>query len=325
MELAEANGASTDAAKLYLQNARSALALAGERAAQAAKRNVEREDQRGKLAAELQRLNTQADSAATSIAEHEKKRQNEIDLIVRKKTSAIEQIRGERDKLQQQEAHIADLRRKVSALEARIDMLRGERVPLDTPDAGELERIEIAIKTAREQAGLQREIKCIIAEIDRLDATVDVMKAIEWALQRIREEELQARGAGILGHMNRFLSAAGRPEVPFLEAGRGKCEIGWVRPDGKRVTVQTLSGGEYALFCAALVASILAERGGQIRILIVEAAEADNDMLDSLMRGISSSREITHAILLTAHDVRAVAGDPIHSDWNVVASYEVPA
>jgi len=313
IQLADTNLPSTRDLEAQLAAARETLTQRGELAADAAARNVENDARRTKFAHELHHLNTQADQAATSIEERTKERDKEVDLVVRKKAAALEEIRSQREKLQQQTTHVAQLREKVAALTSRVSALSMEPVGHDVPDPAELERIETAIKTTTERAGVQREIQSIIDEINLLDATVDVTRALEFALQRVRDEELRARGAGILDHINRFLGAAGRPEVAYIEAGQGICEIGWLRSDGDRVSVQTMSGSEYQLFAAALTAAILSRRGGELRLLLVEAGECDDKTLASLLQGIEAMEEITHAIVLTYHEPSSV-GDA----WNEI-------
>jgi hypothetical protein len=164
------------------------------------------------------------------------------------------------------------------------------------------------------QRALAAEIEAIAAEVDRLEATVDVAKAIEYALQRIREEELERRGGGLIAQIDTFLAGAGVGNRPYLEASKSVCDIGWIRADGRRVAIQAMSGGEYSLFCAALTCAVLKQRGGELRVLLVEAGECDIEMLARLQAGIRAVGDsITSALVMTHHTMIAEV-----EDWAVI-------
>lgn len=162
------------------------------------------------------------------------------------------------------------------------------------------------------------EIQHAIAAIEEAKAARDVFAAIEWALQRQREVEISEAGGPLKRHMARFFEAAGRSERPFIEAAAGSCAVGWITADGKRVKVETLSGGEHCLFATALTASVLCARKAQLKILLVEAAESDDDTLASLLLGIKAlSKDLTCALVSTHRAVRAERWT--EEGWQVVS------
>jgi len=92
------------------------------------------------------------------------------------------------------------------------------------------------------------------------------------------------------GLLETMLRAAGRMEVPFFAASRGVCRIGWRTASGKEIPAQSLSGGEWILFAACLTAAVLILRNAPLRILLVEAGEADAPPLQALLDAIRSVR-----------------------------------
>jgi DNA repair exonuclease SbcCD ATPase subunit len=149
-------------------------------------------------------------------------------------------------------------------------------------------KLQAAIAVARRVQASRTELSSIIAEIDGLGASRDVYAGIEWALQQVRAKELTEAGGPLIGLMNSFLKAAGRVETPYLKASKTDCEIGWKDAEGREVSVNTLSGGQWALFSAALVSSILILRDPPLKVLVVEAGEVDNDSMTGILRGLNS-------------------------------------
>jgi len=99
----------------------------------------------------------------------------------------------------------------------------------------------------------------------------------------VREDEIQHAGGDLIATMHRMLLAAGRTEAPFIRAGKGMVELGWRTAGGCEVFAQALSGGEWVLFAAALTASVILLRNAPVRVLLVEAAEADAGTLADIL------------------------------------------
>jgi hypothetical protein len=159
------------------------------------------------------------------------------------------------------------------------------------------------------------ELERAMGERERIEAGRSAFAALEWALQRLREERLGEAGGPLVRRMTQLLRAGGRREIPYLVAGGGACRIGWRTPAGKEVGIQTLSGGEWTLFAAALTASMLLLREAPLRLLLVEAGEADATTLRSLLAVLRAAADgLTAAVVLTHLDVRA-------SGWTVVKHF----
>jgi hypothetical protein len=301
LALAYANAPKTGDTEAALASAKETLQKRGNLAAEASMRNVERATKRADLLAEMGRLVALGNTSQASVKDRERKRDIEIEGLETKKKSALAAITDQRNKVADQRNHVQHLREKLSGLTARVLALSNPIELPEAPDMGELDRINTAIEASTQRRALASELKSIIDELEERDAEVEVYRALEYALQRCREEENATRGAGIVGTIANFLAAAGRPELPYMESGKNVCSVGWVRPDKRRVSIEAMSGGEYSLFCAALTAAVLTARGGELRMLMIEAAEADDVVIYQTMRGIEQMAAITHALVLTAH------------------------
>lgn len=130
------------------------------------------------------------------------------------------------------------------------------------------------------------EIHKVLGEIEAAKAAAVVFAAIEWALQRQREAEISNSGGPLMRIMSEFLKASGRKETPYVRASNGNCAIGWRTTDGLEVQIQSLSGGEWVLFAAALAAAVILCRKSALKILLVEAGETDSKTLTQLLEGI---------------------------------------
>jgi hypothetical protein len=316
LEIACANLPGLEEMEFQLRSARVTVTTHGDSAAAAAKRNLERAERRGKLDKELIGLRAQAGNADARVASRKRETAEEIDLVNRKRAAAVSEITRQRERVPAAEKAAAELLQKIAALQASVSLLAGVLAePDETPASLEarIARIDEQLSVLTAQRALATEIDAIAAEIDRLEATVDVAKALEYALQRIREEELERRGGGLIAQIDTFLAGAGVGNRPYLEASKSVCDIGWIRDDGRRVAIQAMSGAEYSVFCAAITCAVLKQRGGELRVLLTEAAECDDAMLARLLAGIEATGDaVTHALVCSPHDPEAAGA------WSIV-------
>lgn len=192
---------------------------------------------------------------------------------------------------------IARLRREASEARGRLDGLRtGAGVPtvaeLDADTARRaaiVDRLEILAHEREAVEGanvLRRSVQQRADELALAQVEANAYAAAERALQRLRAEEVGDRAAPLTSVMATFLEAAGIPFRPYLEASPQACDFGWVR-DGERHPIEAMSGGETALFGAALAAAIIALRGRELRILMVESGELGH-VVPALFRGLEA-------------------------------------
>ena len=190
--------------------------------------------------------------------------------------------------LDRAKAALATLRAKVEGIEV-VAIDRDKAVARRDAASEEVARSAASLEVARTSEALHAEMQALIAKIEEATAMGAAYAAAVWACERLREEDLAARGRGIEERMRRFLVAAGRVEEPYLRSARGVCDFGIRRPDGAQVAVETLSGGESALFMAALASAVIALRHPEIRVLLVEGAElGPGEPIAAMLRGIEA-------------------------------------
>ena len=157
------------------------------------------------------------------------------------------------------------------------------------------------------------ELERIVHELQFAEATWQVYGDLEWVLNEVQKQELTEASGPLIRQMETFLKGAGRDERPYFEAGRGYCDIGW-EIGAERIAIQALSGGEYALFCAALTSAVIVLRGAPLRLLLIEAAECDEGTMGQLLAGIDAVVDsLTAAVVCTWKRPESTA-----SDWAVV-------
>ena len=169
-----------------------------------------------------------------------------------------------------------------------------------------LDTVQQSLASLTKASATRTELGRIAGELGALEARRDVFAALETALQRLRAEDITQAGGPLARHMEAFFAGAGWTQRPYIRAKAGQFEIGWRTEDGTEVAAEALAGGEWCVFTAALTRSVLALRGGAVKVLLVEAAEPDEPTLLALLRGIQATAEgLTAAIVMTPHPVRS--------------------
>lgn len=224
---------------------------------------------------------------------------------------AAREIRSEateaQSKLDRAEALLRAARERLAGVDSVSTNAEEARATIETADR-EIPKIDSDIKALRAAAALRDEMKSLLEKIDAASALRDTWAAAEWSCQRLREADLAARAGGLQARMRRYLKASGRTEEPYLRAARGVCDFGW-RRDGQEIAVEVLSGGETAIFCAALAAAILSLRGPSLRILLVEGAEtgidAESQQLLAVCKEALDAGHIDQAVVATCLPIDA--------------------
>lgn len=186
-----------------------------------------------------------------------------------------------------------------AAQEARRSL--GEPVSAEAPATTERDALAADIRARRDQAATRAELTTLSRDLARLDAEREVYAAIEWACSRCQEIEVERAGGVLREPMRAVLAAAGRREVPFVEASGGETRIGWVRPDGLTVPVGALCGGEWPVFVAALTAAMLKIVAPELPLLLLEAGETDDEHLGHILGGIAGTAGV-RAIVAVQRD-----------------------
>ena len=123
------------------------------------------------------------------------------------------------------------------------------------------------------------------------------------ALLAQRQQIVQSTIVGLSKKMGEIL-AVGRPDIQITEDGG--VNIGWIRPDGKKVAYEGLSGGEKALFDPALAYSLKAN------VLLQESAELDEKRLVESLAKFNGAK--IQVIVSTCH-----APAEIPTEWKAVS------
>lgn len=203
---------------------------------------------------------------------------------------------------------------KCAETQARVEGMAAVKVVDVTEAEAEAVVLQASLRTLSEQKAAvegaearRRELASLTQQMEAAQAGAKAWTAIEWALQRLRERDLAGRGAPIIERMTRFLQGAGRAEVPYLRAGKGKVEVGWIR-DGQEIQIEDVSGGEMVLMGAALASALVALRKPEVPCLLIEAAESGR-LVESLMAGCEAvGEDVGNVVVATCFPVAARKG-----------------
>lgn len=226
-----------------------------------------------------------------------------IQRIERRSETVATSLQHAQERLRVAESHLVDLGAAPEPVEAHVEL------------EAQLGQVRDEIGTILRTQAARKELGALVEEIAALELRQTVCAALEWAGQRVREDEIQHAGGELIGVMHRMLLAAGRSEAPYIRAGKGMVELGWRTSAGCEVSCQALSGGEWVLYAACLTASVILLRDAPVRVLLVEAAEADDRTLGELLAAIAAVAErLTAAVVMTCHEAPTAAAD----GWEVV-------
>jgi hypothetical protein len=255
----------------------------------------------------MHRHRGEMDSIREEISGHEKKI---AELRKSLETNQAERTRrtSEIARLNQQIAGLQTQRTEaVCALETLTDSrkgddlaaLRGRRVNIETAIAEVKAKIE---KKTRFDL-LKQEFDAANLKAENQRIYHDCCKALVKALKVIRETIMRERVEPVVSRMDRFLEAAMPGTRAFCDLindlDRDDFALGWKRGDLK-VTLPALSGGERAIFQAALLYALVTLANPPLRLLLIEAAEVDGENLLSLIKGCESvADELSNIFIAT--------------------------
>ena len=265
-------------------------------------------------ASELERTAREAYQAR--VASHEGHRKALIDT--RRVAAGLDNQMAIEETELMADAGVAERRQKDAS--ARWEALpeAGEQPDLPQGVRDACKALEAGVEALTKAAGARAEFDRIKADLLAAEAAKKVFGAVEFALQRLREQEISEQGGPLVSRMRTFLDAAGlHAAIPYLEAGAGVVSMGWTA-NGRRVPVQTLSGGEWVLFSTALAAAVIALRKPPLRVLLVEAGETDATMLCRLLSGIEAVKEeLTAAVVMTQGPIESGGYEAIEHGWKL--------
>lgn len=189
-------------------------------------------------------------------------------------------LQAERDLLELQSAggiaNLAEMESNHTAMTLEISSLKGQ------------------LDAKTRYAALEAELLRAVAAKEEDLVRHDVAKKTADAIRDLRNKMMDELVRPVIEPMNRFLAVAAPGFTTYVELEERKGEvskpifdIGW--SDGtRRVPLETLSGGESAIFCAALAYALVMIANPQLRVLMVEAGEIDDAHFDRLMDGLNA-------------------------------------
>lgn len=292
---------------LSVDAAKEALAGATEGKAAAEKKQEDAEDRRKRLTheakahdekadrmlADKEQASAEAKAAFDETAADLREKRDALQSEIEEYEAAAQTIRDTsqewKEKHKEAQGRLAGLQAGVDKTDVDLDALREKRDALADEKAG----LEAA-------GGKRAAVAELVEEIAVAKAASEVYTALHEGAKRVRQAGVTEASSGLTTLMGDMLKAGGRSEKPYIRALKSKCEIGWRTPEGHEIPIQALSGGEWALFASALSAGVIILRGAEIKILIVEAGEADSDTLMAILAGIENVAEkLTAALVLT--------------------------
>lgn len=239
--------------------------------------------------------------------------------------ATIERADRDLDRMAQEAAAAAAA---VLAADERLDELSASIGSIDeeaiaarlTEIADDVKVLDDRIETLGKLDAAERQAGEILGRISRSLALSTACAAVEWALQRLRERDLQKRTGPIVERIGRFLEGARFDDVePYIRSERGALDFGWI-VEGRVVPLAAMSGGETVVFMAAAAAAIVSLRAPEIPVLLIEAAEVGRRWLDLLLAGCAEVAEpfgIAHVLVATCNGPTDAADVP--APWQLLA------
>ncbi|HOW70067.1 MAG TPA: AAA family ATPase [Phycisphaerae bacterium] len=187
---------------------------------------------------------------------------------------------------------------------------------------GEIGELRAEVERKGKLQALTAELSKCIAKSAEEAALFECATHTEKAVKSLREVLLAGQVRPLLHHIDRFLHEAGLKVRAYcsLSNARGKAEfdLGWVLTldDGREVnrSMDTMSGGEAALFGAALAYALTVMSDVPLKTLTVEADAVDQVNLGLMLAGFAGVRdEIDYVLVATCHGPASVA-----DGWHVV-------
>ena len=226
--------------------------------------------------------------------------------------AAGERLRGAQATMDRARAELADAAKRVEAVEGvNAEAFSGL-------DAMEMKVIQArdALQAAEAAAGA---VKAYAAATERAKQNFfdeRGWKAAESAIKTLREKVVGDSTARLVPDVQKVLQAAGRSEIFFLdtenERGRPIFSLGWIKDEAK-VPLEALSGGEAAIFLAALRVSLTLRSLGR-KVLLIEGDGLDAKNFAGLLQALRPQSEKLEAVIVATSRQELGSTD----GWNVI-------
>lgn len=166
---------------------------------------------------------------------------------------------------------------------------------------------------------LDEELAKCTASAEREAVMWEVCKRLADAIRVLRESLMAELVSPLIDKMNRFLSvgAPGRAAYCRLCNDKGKAvfDLGWIVDEQHRRSFPALSGGEQAMFGAALAYALVCLSDAPLKLLLIESAEVDYQNWLLLLNALAAVQDDVSNILVACHAHSWVEAD---DDWKTI-------
>ena len=269
---------------------------------------------RNKIQAQISELQGKISMAETSM----EKRQENIDAS-RKLAADMER----------QNALAAKDRENRASWKADVDRKTKELSDLQLVDVNALEAVKNGlvnrIQTLEKEIDKRKAIANMLASFDRanieaveVEQTVDVLDDLAKFLGPVNLQGriLKDTIGPIMGKINTLLDKIGRGYrlEPKMQDKNGKEVFDLIfNREGVEISFESLSGGEKIIFGAAIACALVLARNPPLKVIMIEAAEADSTNLQALLEALNIFGSSIDNILVATHvQAPAVDGWTIH-------------
>lgn len=269
----------------------------------------------------LARVRTMASAQAATITEHQRQARYNREQA-RKIRDAIASADANEQARKTARDYIAD---QVIVAEAQLNGLDSEGGFIPPAElTAQIVRLDFAegalsaqISAKEKYQHLRDEYTQCVANAEKQAVLWEVAKKVVEAIKVLREELMEEMIRPLIDHMREFLRNGLVPEYPYCalvnDNGKPIFELGLERGD-RRIAYPAMSGGERVLFGAALAYALVQLADPPLKLLMVEAAEADVETIEVLMDCIGGVRDnLSNAMLATCH-----AHCEAVPDWHVI-------
>ncbi len=194
-----------------------------------------------------------------------------------------------------------------------VDYLESERKKVEE----DIEALQERLAEKQKSVTLTQEIVETQARAEARTLRHETGKLVVKAIKVQREVLTKKLVAPLIDHMNTFLKGVSDDLTAFIELDNptGKkvvFRMGWMFDD-QQVHIEAMSGGETAIFTAALAYALVILADPPLKLLLIEAGEIDTENMLALLGAIESVQcHLDNVLIATYQPVAAASG------WNVI-------
>jgi chromosome segregation ATPase len=200
--------------------------------------------------------------------------------ILSRREGMISTITSLQNLIDSEKSELVDLECKLNDLDSD-----GGTVDLDSLDAVingadiQIKAIKQNIEQKKSYDRLAEELARCVSEAEEQRSLYDAASAVVDAVKVVREEVIDELVRPVTDRVREFLRAGGMDINVYCDLsninGRAIFDLGWIVDDTRKISMDALSGGESAVFCAALLYALTMLADPPLKLLLIEAGECD--------------------------------------------------